>query len=182
MCEPGGSHPKVPTHLQDLLERSSAHLKNMLDAGVIQPSMSEWASALVLIGKKDGQVRWCLDYRRLNNVTRKDVFPLPLIDECFKTLSGNIWFSKLDGNSAFHQVMISPNDRKKTAFVTRNGLFEFRHMGFGLCNAPATFFRAMNLVLWGLTWSIVLAFLDDALVLRRDFEDHLANLRTVFQR
>ena len=78
--------------------------------------------------------------------------------------------------------MISPNDRKKTAFVTRNGLFEFRHMGFGLCNAPATFFRAMNLVLWGLTWSIVLAFLDDALVLRRDFEDHLANLRTVFQR
>lgn len=78
--------------------------------------------------------------------------------------------------------MISPKDRKKTAFITRYGLFEFKRMGFGLCNAPATFSQAMNLVLRGLTWSIVLAFLDDALVLGSDFEDHLANLRQVLQR
>ena len=154
----------------------------MLDAGVIQPSISEWASAPVLIRKKDGQVRWCLDYRRLNNVTRKDVFPLPLIDECLDTLSGNVWFSKLDANSAFHQIKIRPEDQRKTAFVTRYGLYEFVRMGFGLCNAPATFSRAMNLVLRGLTWNIVLAFLDDALVLGKDFEDHMANLRSVFAR
>jgi hypothetical protein len=118
----------------------------------------------------------------LNNVTRKDVFPLPLIDECLDTLTGNVWFSKLDANSAFHQIRISPKDRQKTAFVTKYGLFEFVRMGFGLCNAPATFSRAMNLVLRGLTWSIVLAFLDDALVLGRDFQSHLDNLRSVFLR
>ena len=71
------------------------HLKKILDAGVIQPSIPEWASASVLIRKKDGQVRWCLDYRRLNNVTRKDVFPLPLIDECLGTLSGNVCTGKI---------------------------------------------------------------------------------------
>jgi hypothetical protein len=100
------------------VEEEKAHLKKMLDAGVIQPSISEWTSAPVLIRKKDGNVRWCLDYRRLKNVTKKDVFPL----------------------------------------------------------------RAMNLVLRGLTWSIVLALLDDALVLGWDFKDHLANLRAVFKR
>jgi hypothetical protein len=123
-----------------------------------------------------------LDYRQLNNVTRKDVFPLSLIDECLDNLTGNVWFSKLDANSAFHQIRISPKDRQKTAFVTKYGLFEFVQMGFGLCNAPATFSRAMNLVLRGLTWRIVLAFLDDALVLGKDFQSHLDNLREVFLR
>ncbi|XP_056003459.1 uncharacterized protein LOC130046578 [Ostrea edulis] len=164
------------------VDEEEAHLKKMLDAGVIQPSVSEWASAPVLIRKKDGQVRWCLDYRKLNDVTRKDVFPLPLIDECLDTLTGNVWFSKLDANSAFHQIKISPKDRKKTDFVTKYGLFEFVRMGFGLCNAPATFSRAMSLVLRGLTWSIVLAFLDDALVLGKDFQGHLDNLKAVFRR
>jgi hypothetical protein len=98
------------------------------------------------------------------------------------TLTGNVWFSKLDANSAFHQIRISPEDRQKTAIVTKYGLFEFVRIGFGLCNAPATFSRAMNLVLRGLTWSIVLAFLDDALVLGRDFQSHLDNLRSVFLR
>jgi hypothetical protein len=150
----------------------------MLDAGVIQPSVSEWAP--ILIRKKDGQVRWCLDYRKLNNVMRKDVFPLPLIDECLDTLMGNVWFSKQDANSAFHQIWISPKDRQKTAFVMKYGLFEFMRMGFGLCNAPVTFSRAMSLALRGLTWRIVLAFLDDSLVLGKDF--HLDNLRDVFLR
>ena len=113
-------------------------------------------------------------------MTRKDVFPLPLIDECLDALSGNVWFLKLDVNSAFHQIKIRPEDRRKTAFITWYGLYEFARMGFRLCNAPATFCQAMNLMLLGLTsWNIVLAFLDDALVLGRDFEDHLANLRSV---
>ncbi|XP_041376682.1 uncharacterized protein LOC121389136 [Gigantopelta aegis] len=154
----------------------------MLDAEIIQPSASEWASAPVLIRKRDGGVRWCIDYRKLNEVTVKDVYPLPLIDECLDTLSGNIWFSKLDANSAYYQIGVKAEDRKKTAFVTKYGLFEFVRMGFGLCNAPATFARAMNLVLRGLTWNVALAFLDDILVMGKDQGDHLTNLRSVFNR
>ena len=86
------------------------------------PSRS--ASAPVLIRKRDGGVRWCIGYRPLNTVTIKDVFPLPLIEECLDTLAGNIWYSKLDANSAYWQVGIKPGDRKKTAFTTKFGLFE----------------------------------------------------------
>jgi hypothetical protein len=103
----------------------------MLDARVIQPSISEWASAPALIHTKGGQDRWCLDYWKLNNATRKDVFPLSLIDECLNTLTGNVRFSKLDANSAFHQIRISPKDRQKTAFFTKYGLLEFVRMGSG---------------------------------------------------
>ena len=159
-----------------------AHLKKMLEAGVIRESTSEWASAPVLIRKRDGSVRWCIDYRALNEVTVKDVFPLPLVDDCLDTLAGSMWFSKLDANSAYWQVEIKEEDRKKTAFITKYGLFEHTKMGFGLCNAPATFARVMNLVLRGLTWKTVLAFLDDILVLGGSFEEHLQNLAEVFLR
>ena len=145
-----------------------AHLKKMLDADVIQPSISEWASAPVLIRKKDGQIQWCLDYRHLNNVIRKDVFPLPLIDECLGTLSGNVCFSKLDANFAFHQPS-SPGTACTNLLKWGSN-----------CAMPQPLFpRAMNLMLRGLTWNIVLAFLDDALVLGKELEDHLANLRSV---
>ena len=158
------------------------HLEKMLKAGVIEPSVSDWASAPVLIRKRDGTVRWCVDYRALNSVTTKDVFPLPLVEDCLDTLAGNQWFSKLDANSAYWQIKISEADRKKTAFITKYGLFEHVRMGFGLCNAPATYARVMNLVLRGLLWSIVLAFLDDILVLGSTFLDHLRHLREVLQR
>ena len=151
-------------------------------AGVIEPSYSEWASPPVLVRKRDGGVRWCIDYRKLNTVTRKDVYPLPNIDECLDTLSGNTWFSKLDANSAYWQVKIREEDRKKTAFTTKYGLYEFARMGFGLCNAPATFSRAMDLILRGLTWEVALAFLDDVVVLGKDFPDHVRNLQSVLQR
>ena len=88
-----------------------AHLKKMLEAGVIQESTSEWASAPVLIRKRDGSVRWCIDYKALNDVTVKDVFPLPLVDDCLDTLAGSVWFSKLDANSAYWQVKIKDEDR-----------------------------------------------------------------------
>ena len=159
-----------------------AHLEKMLKAGVIQPSISEWASAPVLVRKRDGTVRWCVDYRALNSVTVKDVFPLPLVDDCLDTLAGNQWFSKLDANSAYWQIKINEADRKKTAFITKYGLFEHIRMGFGLCNAPATYAHVMNLVLRGIMWSIVLAFLDDILVLGSTFLDHLSHLREVLLR
>lgn len=158
------------------------HLKKLLDAGIVEPSNSEWASPPVLVRKRDGNVRWCIDYRRLNSVCRKDVFPLPLIEECIDTLSGNLWFSKLDANSAYYQVKIKESDREKSAFITKYGLFHFVRMSFGLTNAPGTYSRVMNLVLRGLTWNIVLAFLDDILVMGKSFEDHLTNLELVFER
>ncbi|XP_053400393.1 uncharacterized protein LOC128557241 [Mercenaria mercenaria] len=101
-----------------------AHLNKMLKAGVIQESISDWASAQVLIRKRNGTVRWCIDYRALNEKSQKDVFPLPLVDDCLDTLSGSVWFSKLDANSAYWQVPIREEDRKKTAFITKYGLFE----------------------------------------------------------
>jgi transposase InsO family protein len=158
------------------------HLKKMLEAGVIRESASEWASCPVLIRKRDGSVRWCIDYRALNNVTVKDVFPLPLVDDCLDTLAGSLWFSKLDANSAYWQIKIKEEDCKKTAFLTKYGLYEHVRMGFGLCNAPATFARVMNLVLRGLHWKILLAFLDDILILGASFEDHLINLVEALKR
>ena len=90
------------------------------------------------------------DYRRLNDVTAKGVFLLPVVDDCFDTLAGNTWFTKLDANAAYWQLSIKEEDRKKTAFYTNYGLFEHVKMGFGLCNAPATFLRIITLVLRGL--------------------------------
>ena len=116
----------------------------MLGAGGIRPSMSEWASAPVLIRKRCGSVRWYVDYRLLNALTTKDVFPLPLVDECLDTLVGNVLYSKLDANSAYWQVKIKPEDCSKTAFITKYGLFEFARMAFGLCNSPATYARVIN--------------------------------------
>ncbi|XP_053400391.1 uncharacterized protein LOC128557239 [Mercenaria mercenaria] len=142
-----------------LVAKEEAHLK-MLEAGVIQESTSEWDSAPVFIRKRDGTVRWCIDYRALNNVCVKDVFPLPLVDDCLDTLAESCWFSKLDANSAYWQVKIKEEDRHKTAFVTKYGLYAHVKMGFGLCNAPATFSRVVNLVVRGLNWKTVLAFLE----------------------
>lgn len=164
------------------VNEEEAHLKKMMDAGVIQESVSEWASSPVLIRKRDGSVRWCIDYRALNEVTVKDTFPLPLVEDCLDTLAGNVWFSKLDANSAYWQVKVKEEDRQKTAFLTKFGLFEHVKMGFGLTNAPATFSRVVNLILRGLTWKTILAFLDDILVLGKTFEEHIKNLAEALER
>ena len=158
------------------------HLDKMLAAGVIQYSESDWASAPVLIRKKDGTVRWCIDYRALNEKTVKDQYPLPLIEDCLDTLSGTLYFSTLDLASGYYQIELEKESMKKTAFITKYGLFEHNRMGFGLCNAPATFQRAMNLVLRGLTWTEVLVYIDDVIVLGATFEDHISSLRKVFER
>jgi hypothetical protein len=170
---------RTPTVFQG---EEEGHLDKMISAGVIQPSSSDWASAPVLVRKKDGSVRWCVDYRALNKVTIKDTYPLPLIEECLDTLVGNQWFSKLDANAAYWQINIHPDDQKKTAFITKYGLFEFVRMGFGLCNAPATFARVINMVLNQLNWKIALAFLDDVLILGTSARGHLENLRIIFER
>ena len=181
-----GDHKQVKQRMRHtpacFVNEEEGHLKKMVDAGVIQESTSAWASAPVLIRKRDGSVRWCIDYRALNDATIKDVFPLPLVEDCLDTLAGNVWYSKLDANSAYWQIKIKPEDRKKTAFVTKYGLFEHVRMGFGLTNAPATFSRVISLVMRGLNWKTVLACLDDILVLGTCFENHLSNLTEAFRR
>ena len=170
---------RVPPHQREAVQQLP---NQMLDGGVIEPSTSPWASPIVLVQKKDGTTRFCVDYRRLNNVTCKDAYPLPRIDATLDTLHGSRWFSTLDLLSGYWQVEVTESDRPKTAFCTTEGLFQFRVMPFGLCNAPATFQRLMDLVLAGLQWKECLVYLDDIIVLGRTFQEHLRNLQSVLQR
>ena len=116
----------------------------MLKCGVIEPAFSPWASPIVLVRKKDGTTRFCVDYRRLNSATLKDSYPLPRINGSIDALSDSCWFSTLDLASGYWQVEVEERDRPKTAFTTGSGLNQFTVMPFGLCNAPATFERLME--------------------------------------
>lgn len=154
-------------------------VNDMIDKGVITPSTSPWASPVVLVKKKDGSIRFCVDYRRLNKITRKDVYPMPRIDDALDSLQGAEYFSSLDLRSGYWQIPMASNDRDKTAFITSEGLYEFNVMPFGLCNAPATFERMMDAVLRGLKWKICLCYLDDVVIFSKTFEEHLQRLTTV---
>lgn len=163
-------------------EEARKLVQEMLKRDIIQPSSSPWSSPIVLVRKKDGSLRFCVDYRKVNAVTKKDAYPLPRVDETLDTLSGSQWFSTLDLLSGYWQVEMSPTDREKTAFSTPEGLYEFKVMPFGLCNAPSTFQRLMDSVLMGLHWSSCLVYIDDVIVPGRKFKDHLQNLKLVFDR
>ena len=156
----------------------------MLDKGIIVPSASEWSSAPHLVRKKDGTVRYCIDIRGVNKVTKKYAFPLPNMEECLDTLGKNTFMSTLDMAQEYYQIEVDPCDRHKLAFITRYGLFEFVRMPFGTCNSPATltFQRLIQLILQGLNWKECLAYLDNVIVLGQNFEKHLINLKAVFQR
>ena len=164
------------------VEHEDEHLQKMLDAGIVSPSCSDWAAAPVLLKKKDGSIRWAVDYRKLNSVTRKDNFPLPLMSECMDALHGNMWYSKLDMASAYWQIKLDEESKHKTAFRTRAGLFEFNVLPFGLSNSGAIYSRAMSLVLAGLSWRCLLSFLDDICLLGRSTEEHFKNLVEVLKR
>lgn len=163
-------------------EEAKKLLKEMLTEKVIRPSSSPWASPIVLVKKKDGSIRFCVDYRKVNGVTRKDAYPLPRVDDTLDTLAGAKWFSTLDLVSGYWQVEVKPEDREKTAFCTPEGLFEFNVMPFGLCNAPATFQRLMDLVLAGVQWTSCLVYIDDVIITGKAFEEHLKNLVEVLKR
>ncbi|KAK7925333.1 hypothetical protein WMY93_007643 [Mugilogobius chulae] len=157
-------------------------LSGMLEQGVIKESCSPWAAPIVLVRKKDGSWRFCVDYRKLNAVTHKDAFPLPRIEETLTSLSKSEWFSTLDLASGYWQVEMHPDDREKTAFTTPLGLFEFERMPFGLCNAPATFQRLMQQCLNGQIAESLLVYLDDIIIYSADFSSHLQHLDQVFER
>ena len=154
----------------------------MLKADVIRPSQSEWAAPVILVPKKDGTIRFCVDFRALNAVTKKDVYPLPRIDDVIDALAHAKVFSTLDLASGYWQIPVAQDDISKTAFVTRRGLYEFTRMPFGLCNAPSTFQRAMDVMLSGLTWEFCLVYIDDIIVYSANFEQHLKHLGQVFDR
>lgn len=154
-------------------------VSEMLRKGVVRPSSSPWASPVVLVKKKDGTIRFCVDYRRLNRITKKDVYPMPRIDDALDCLQGAEYFSTMDLHSGYWQVPMAEDDKQKTAFSTPDGLFEFNVMPFGLCNAPATFERLMDNVLRGLKWKICLCYLDDVVIFSRTFEEHLSRINTV---
>ena len=127
-----------------------ALLDDMLQKNLISTSKSPWAAPIVLVKKKDGTSRFCVNYCRINAVTRKDAYPLPHVDDILETLAGSQLFSTLDLASGYWQVEVEPEDREKTAFVTSEGLYEFHVLPFGLCNGPATFRRLMNILLAGI--------------------------------
>ena len=154
-------------------------VEDMLAIGIIQESNSAWSSPTVLVKKKDGTTRFCINYRRLNQVMKVDAYPLPHIEDSLNTLGGASFFCSLDLASGYWQVEMDAADREKTAFVKQGGLYEFRVMPFGLVNAPATFERLMERVLRGIAWSECLLYLDDILVFGPNFETTLARLESV---
>jgi transposase InsO family protein len=169
------ARPINPALIPSLEEQMVAWLRH----DVIEPSTSPWSSSLVPADKKNGKIRWCVDYRALNKVTKKDAHPMPLIEDNLARLSHSAIFTGLDGSGAFHVVELAPQAKEKTAFATPWGLFQFKRMPFGLCNAPATYSRLMQVALHNIPTDHVLSYLDDTLVHTPTFTEHLVALKAV---
>ena len=149
---------KIPPRRPPLAQREviEREVKKMLDSGIIEPSDSPWAAPVVLVRKKDGSVRFCVDFRKLNAITKKDAYPLPRIDESLDLLAGSKWFSTLDLAQGYFQVEMEERDKEKTAFSTHVGHYHFNVLPFGLCNSCSTFQRLMELTLRGIGFDRVL--------------------------
>ena len=170
---------RVPLTMKGEVDKE---IKQLLDHGLIEKSKSSWSSPIVLVRKPDNSLRVCVDYRKLNSVTIRDSYPLPDINTSLDSLQGSKWFSTLDLTSGYYQVKLHPEDADKSAFVCHSGLFQFRVLSLGLCNAPATFQRLMEFILAGLQWGTCLIYLDDIIVFSKDFDSHLARLDEILTR
>ena len=159
---------------------AAEEIKSQLENGIIKPSTSPWSSPIVLV-PKPGTIKWrlCVDYRALNAITEKDVYPLPIIRDVLEKLHDCKYFSKIDLNKAFHQVPIKESDKMKTSFVTPDGTWAYETMSMGLVNAPACFQRLMDKVLGSLNWQICMVYMDDIVIFSKEFGKHLQDLTQV---
>ena len=170
---------RIPPHQ---LHEVQKHLKELLAQKVIVESHSPYAAPVVIVRKKDGSMRLCVDYRRLNSKTIGDAFSLPRIQESFDVLSGAQYFNTLDLASGYHQIAMHPEDQHKTAFITPMGLYEYTRMPMGLASAPATFQRLMQTTMDDFLFDFLLVYLDDLLVYSKTFEEHLSHLDRLLSR
>ena len=156
--------------------------EDMLQKGIITESVSPWNSPVVLVKKKDGSFRFCVDLRKVNAVTRKDSFPMPLVSDTLDALRGTKYFSTLDLKSGYWQIEMHPESREKAAFVTHNGLYEFNVMPFGLTNSGASFQRLMGHILRGLEYRFALIYIDDIIIFSKSIDENVTHLEEVFRR
>jgi hypothetical protein len=170
---------RVPIHCQPVVDAKMAKMKKW---GAIRPSASPWASPIVLVRKKDGSTRFCIDYRKVNDVTIKDAYPILWIDESLEALQGARYFTTLNLKSGYWQVEMREEDNPVMAFITKHRLFEWNVMSFGLTNAPATLQRLMERVLDGLQWKILALYLNDIIVYAPTAEEHVRRLAVVLDR
>ena len=169
---------KTPYALRDIMDKA---VDDMLKQGITSESNSPWASPVVLVKKKDGSVRFCVDFRKVNAVTIKDSLPMPRIDDTIESFQGAKYFSTLDLMSGYWQIRMRERDKLKTAFVTPKGLYHFNRMPFGVTNGPATFQRAMDTMLHGMPRNMCHAFIDDIIIYSKTFDEHLFDLALVFE-
>jgi hypothetical protein len=160
----------------------AAEVKQQRASGLVEPSSSPYASTVLLVPKADGSIRFCVDYRALNSVTKKDGYLMPKVDDNLSALKGSMFFTSLDLSSAFHQIPMDEASKDLTSFMTPDGTFRYTRMPFGLVNGPAIFSRFIDTVLAGLKWTVCLVYMDDILVHSKTFEEHIVALRSVFRR
>ena len=179
----GSAQPiKRPPRRQPFVERGveKEEIQKMLEKGIVEPSNSSWASPIVLVSKEDGTTRFCVDYRKLNDVTVKDGYRLPRVDECLDAFAGSKWFSCME--SRFWQILVEPEYQMKTAFTTSHGLYQFKVMPFGLVSAPSSFQRLMEDVLRVIQLVESLLNMDDIITPGLTVQDCLSRLQNVFKR
>ena len=169
---------RVPMHLEDKVEKLIDKLRQ---TKVIEEANSPWNFPIVVVPKKNGEIRLCVDYRKLNAITARPIFPIPASKELFDSLAGNVIFSSLDLSMGYHQLKMNKNDIEKTAFTTKSGQWQYTKMPFGLCAAPASFQKIMSSILRNFAWKSCIIYLDDILIVGRSFEEHIQNLHDIFK-